>query len=57
MHQKMCRKECRTCKKYNLNLIKEQGFHVSKEWHEGKVAVVGDNISKQQISLKKNRKT
>lgn len=44
---------CRICKIYNLNLIKEQGFHISKEWSEGKVAAVVDNISKQQISLRK----
>jgi len=51
IHQKML--GCRSCKKYNLNLVKEQGLHISKEWSEGKVAAVGDNISKQQISLRK----
>lgn len=51
IHQNML--GCRTCKKYNLNLINKQGIHVSKEWCEGKVAAVGDNISKQQISLRK----
>jgi len=43
---------CKICKKANLNLIKIQGMHVSKEWCDGNITAVGD-ISKQQTSLRK----
>lgn len=44
---------CKICKKANLNLIKIQGMHVSKEWCDGNITAVGDDISKQQTSLRK----
>lgn len=44
---------CKICKKANLNLIKIQGMHVSKDWCDGNITAVGDDISKQQTSLRK----
>lgn len=44
---------CKICKKANLNLIKIQGMHVSKEWCDGNITAVGDDTSKQQTSLRK----
>ena len=44
---------CKICKKANLNLIKIQGMHVLKEWCDGNITAVGDDISKQQTSLRK----
>lgn len=43
---------CKFCQKINLNVEKQQGFHV-REWSQCNVALSGNSIAKQLTSLRK----
>lgn len=44
---------CTICKNVNHNLTKHQGTHSSKEWVNGNITPVGNDVGKQQSSLRK----